>query len=136
MKDCVFCKIVSGEIPSFKVYEDDTVFAFLDINPLSKGHVLVLSKEHYENILEVPEEIYAHMAKIVKRISDKIQAVYKPEGILVNQNNGKRAGQEIMHIHIHVKPIYKDTTVFSEENHRKKFDNQKMKEIQKELAID
>ncbi|NLB12376.1 HIT family protein [Candidatus Dojkabacteria bacterium] len=136
MEDCIFCKIVNGEIPSFKVYEDDTVFAFLDINPLSKGHVLVLSKEHYENILEVPEDTYAHMAKMTKKISDKVQEVYKPEGILVNQNNGKRAGQQIMHIHIHVKPIYKDTMVFSEANHRKKFDDQKMKKIQKELAID
>ncbi|MFA7654694.1 MAG: HIT family protein [Candidatus Dojkabacteria bacterium] len=136
MEDCIFCKIVNGEIPSFKVYEDDTVFAFLDINPLSRGHVLVLSKEHYENILEVPEDTYAHMAKMTKKISDKVQEVYKPEGILVNQNNGKRAGQQIMHIHIHVKPIYKDTMVFSEVNHRKKFDDQKMKKIQKELAID
>ena len=136
MEDCIFCKIVNGEIPSFKVYEDDMVFAFLDINPLSRGHVLVLSKEHYENILEVPEDTYAHMAKMTKKISDKVQEVYKPEGILVNQNNGKRAGQQIMHIHIHVKPIYKDTMVFSEANHRKKFDDQKMKKIQKELAID
>ncbi len=136
MEDCIFCKIVNGEIPSFKVYEDDMVFAFLDINPLSRGHVLVLSKEHYENILEVPEDTYAHMAKMTKKISDKVQEVYKPEGILVNQNNGKRAGQQIMHIHIHVKPIYKDTMVFSEVNHRKKFDDQKMKKIQKELAID
>ena len=136
MEDCIFCKIVNGEIPSFKVYEDDMVFAFLDINPLSRGHVLVLSKEHYENILEVPEDTYAHMAKMTKKISDKVQEVYKPEGILINQNNGKRAGQQIMHIHIHVKPIYKDTMVFSEANHRKKFDDQKMKKIQKELAID
>lgn len=136
MEDCIFCKIVNGEIPSFKVYEDDMVFAFLDINPLSRGHVLVLSKEHYENILEVPEDTYAHMAKMTKKISDKVQEVYKPEGILINQNNGKRAGQQIMHIHIHVKPIYKDTMVFSEVNHRKKFDDQKMKKIQKELAID
>ena len=75
MEDCIFCKIVNGEIPSFKVYEDDTVFAFLDINPLSRGHVLVLSKEHYENILEVPEDTYAHMAKMTKKISDKVQEV-------------------------------------------------------------
>ena len=134
MEDCIFCKIVNGEIPSFKVYEDDTVFAFLDINPLSRGHVLVLSKEHYENILEVPEDTYAHMAKMTKKISDKVQEVYKPEGILVNQNNGKRAGQQIMQYIL--KPIYKDTMVFSEVNHRKKFDDQKMKKIQKELAID
>lgn len=75
------------------------------------------------------------MAKVTKKKSDKVQDVYKPEGILVNQNNGKRAGQQIMHIHIHVKPIYKDTMVFSEVNHRKKFDNQKMEKIQKELTI-
>ncbi len=135
MEDCIFCKIVNGEIPAFKIYEDEKVYAFLDINPLSEGHTLVLSKEHYENIFDVPEGIYTHMSKVVKMISTKISKVYKPEGLLINQNNGRKAGQIVDHIHIHVKPIYSDTKVFSEANHRKKFDDKKMKEIQKKLAI-
>jgi len=136
MEDCIFCKIVKGEIPSYKVYEDDKVFAFLDINPLSEGHTLVLPKEHYVNVLDVPEDIYAHMSKVVKRMAGKIQGEYKPEGILINQNNGRRAGQEIDHIHVHIKPIYEDTKVFRETNHRKKFEDEKMKKIQKELTLD
>lgn len=136
MEDCIFCKITKGEIPSYKVYEDDKVFAFLDINPLSEGHTLVLPKEHYVNVLDVPEDIYAHMSKVVKRIAGKIQEKYKPEGILINQNNGRRAGQEIGHIHVHIKPIYEDTKVFRETNHRKKFEEEKMKRIQKELTLD
>jgi diadenosine tetraphosphate (Ap4A) HIT family hydrolase len=86
--------------------------------------------------LDVPEDIYAHMSKVVKRMAGKIQGEYKPEGILINQNNGRRAGQEIDHIHVHIKPIYEDTKVFRETNHRKKFEDEKMKKIQKELTID
>lgn len=136
MEDCIFCKIVKGEIPAYKVYEDEKVYAFLDINPLSEGHTLVLPKEHYVNVLDVPEDIYAHMNRVVKRIADKIQEEYKPEGILINQNNGRRAGQEIDHIHTHIKPIYENTKVFSEINHRKQFDEEKMKEVQKNLTLD
>jgi len=136
MEDCIFCKIVKGEIPCYKVYEDDKVFAFLDINPLSEGHTLVLSKEHYVNVLDVPEDIYAHMGRIVKRIAKKIDEKYKPEGILINQNNGRRAGQEIDHIHVHIKPIYEDTEIFQGAGYRKKFKDEKMKRIQKELTLD
>ena len=136
MEDCIFCKIVKREIPAYKVYEDEKVFAFLDINPLSKGHTLVLPKEHYVNVFDIPEDLYAHMNRVVKRIADKIQEEYKPEGLLINQNNGKKAGQEIDHIHTHIKPVYEDTKVFSEMNHRKQFDEEKMKEIQKNLTLD
>ncbi len=136
MEDCIFCKIIKGQIPSYKIYEDDKVFAFLDINPLSEGHTLVLPKEHYVNVLDVPEDVYAHMGRVVKRIAEKIQQEYKPEGILINQNNGRRAGQEIDHIHVHIKPIYKDTETFQEASYRKKFEDEKMKRIQKELTLD
>jgi len=135
MDDCIFCKIVNGDIPAYKVYEDEKVYAFLDINPLSEGHTLVLPKEHYKDILEIPGELYGYMNEVVKKIADKIQEEYKPEGILINQNNGRKAGQEVDHIHVHIKPIYKDTKVFRETNHRKQFSEEKMREIQEELTI-
>ncbi len=135
MDDCIFCKIVKGDIPAYKVYEDERVYAFLDINPISKGHTLVLSKEHYGNILDVPSDLYGHMNEVVKKIAQKIQDEYEPEGILINQNNGRKAGQEIDHIHIHVKPIYEDTKVFREGNHRKQLPGDEMKEIQEDLSL-
>jgi histidine triad (HIT) family protein len=135
MSDCIFCKIVKGDIPAYKVYEDDKVYAFLDINPLSKGHTLVLSKEHYVNVLDVPGDLYGYMNEVVKELAQKIQDEYEPEGILINQNNGRKAGQEIDHIHVHVKPIYEDTKVFGEGNHRKHLSEDEMKEIQEDLSI-
>lgn len=135
MDDCIFCKIVKGDIPAYKVYEDGKVYAFLDINPLSKGHTLVLSKEHYVNVLDTPKELYGYMNEVVKTIAEKIQEAYEPEGILINQNNGRKAGQEIDHVHIHIKPIYEDTKVFREGNHRKKLSEKEMKDIQQDLSI-
>ncbi len=135
MDDCIFCKIVKGEIPCYKIYEDDKVISFLDIKPLSKGHALVLCKQHYENIFDIPLDTYEYMSGIVKKISMKLQEQYNPDGILINQNNGKRAGQEVPHMHVHIKPIYKDTKVFSEANHRKEFSKDEMLKIQEELTI-
>ena len=135
MDDCIFCKIVKGDIPSYKIYENEKVIAFLDINPLSKGHTLVLPKQHYVNILDLPEELYLHMSKIVKKISHHLNDKYKPEGILINQNNGKRAGQEILHAHIHIKPIYSDTQILSEIDLRKSFPKEEMDKFVKELSL-
>ncbi len=135
MDDCIFCKIVKGEVPCYKTYEDEKVFVILDINPLSKGHTLVLPRQHFENILDIPEDLYEYMSKIAKRVSQVIQDRYNPEGILINQNNGKRAGQEIPHIHIHIKPIYADTVVLSEVDYRKELPKDEMLKIQSELSF-
>ncbi|MBP6976081.1 HIT family protein [Candidatus Dojkabacteria bacterium] len=135
MDDCIFCKIVKGDIPCYKIYEDKKVIAFLDIKPLSKGHTLLLPKQHFENILDIPEDLYQYMSKIVKKVSQVIQDKYSPEGILINQNNGKRAGQEVPHIHVHIKPIYVDTTVFDEADHRKEFSQEQMNKVQEELSF-
>ncbi len=135
MDDCIFCKIVKGEIPCYKIYEDDRVLVFLDIRPLSKGHTLVLPKEHFKNILDISEGLYEYMSKIVKKVSQVIQDRYNPEGILINQNNGQRAGQEVPHIHVHIKPIYMDTKVFDEADHRKEFSQDEMNRIKEELSF-
>ena len=69
MDDCIFCKIIKGEIPCYKVYEDDKVIAFLDVNPLSKGHTLVMPKEHFETVLDIPSDLYSYLAQVVLRAS-------------------------------------------------------------------
>ncbi len=102
---CIFCKIVKGEILSTKLYEDSEALAFLDITPVNIGHTLVIPKKHFENILETPEEIMAHMMKVVKKISHGLEAL-KPDGVNINMNNKKAAGQVIFHSHIHVIPRF------------------------------
>lgn len=134
MDDCIFCKIIKGEIPSYKVYEDDKVFAFLDINPLSKGHTLVLPKEHFTDICDISEELLCEVHKISKLMVSRIQKKYSPLGFIINQNNGESAGQTIHHYHLHIKPVYKDTVVLNEADHRMKFSEEEMNGIVKDLV--
>ncbi len=102
--DCIFCKIVAGEIPSMKVYEDDRVLGFMDIMPLSKGHVLVIPKEHLDNIGETDPELYGHIASVICRISRAVQESFAPDGLNVQQLNGKAANQVVPHVHMHLVP--------------------------------
>lgn len=135
MNDCIFCKIVNGDIPSYKIYEDDRVFAFLDIKPLSKGHTLVLPKEHFENVFDIPKDLYAYMFEVAKNISANIKEKYEPEGIFINQNNGEMAGQSVPHIHIHVKPIYNESQKNKEEDKRMQLSTEDMEKICNDLKI-
>lgn len=104
MQNCIFCRIANGELGSQKVYEDDKVLAILDIRPVNRGHTLVITREHYENILEIPEDLIAHLYKIVKRVAEAQKRAFSPAGISVAQNNGSVAGQIIFHFHAHVIP--------------------------------
>lgn len=135
MNDCIFCKIVNGDIPSYKIYEDDRVFAFLDIKPLSKGHTLVLPKEHFENVFDIPKDLYAYMFEVAKNISANIKEKYQPEGIFINQNNGEMAGQSVLHIHIHVKPIYNESQKHKEEDKGMQLSTEEMEKICNDLKI-
>lgn len=103
MSDCIFCKIVKGELPSSKVYEDEKTLAFLDISPVNIGHTLVIPKEHFKNILETPEDIIAHMMRVVKKVSHGLEAL-TIDGINITMNNKEAAGQIVFHSHIHVIP--------------------------------
>lgn len=102
--ECVFCKIIKGEIPCTKVYEDDNVLAFLDISPINKGHTLVIPKEHHETLLDMPEELICSVSKAVKKISKAVKEGMESEGFNVLQSNFKAAGQEVPHYHIHIIP--------------------------------
>lgn len=100
----MFCKIVDGEIPSKKVYEDENVLAFLDANPVSKGHTLVIPKEHASDIHGTGDMEYMWPALV--KVSDALQDAFDPEGMNIAQNNGEAAGQEVFHMHFHITPIY------------------------------
>ena len=103
MEDCIFCKIIKGEIPSTKVYEDDKVLAFKDINPAAPIHVLVIPKKHIENVLEIDEENKEIASDIILAIN-KIarQLGIDKDGFRIINNCGKDAGQEVMHLHFHI----------------------------------
>lgn len=133
MSDCIFCKIVKGEIPSYRVKETDDVLVILDVNPLSKGHILVLPKEHYENIHDIPEDLLMKITSVVKEEAQKIKDRLKPEGIIIMQNNGAKAGQSVFHFHIHIKPVYEDTPVPKEVHLRKKLTEEEFTQICKTL---
>lgn len=101
---CIFCKIVSGEIPSNKIYEDDHILAFLDIRPVNPGHTLVIPKQHYQNLEEIPEAELQFLILAVKKIGASLKAKLKIEGYAVSANNDPSAGQEVPHLHFHIIP--------------------------------
>jgi histidine triad (HIT) family protein len=105
-EDCIFCQIVRKEAPSSVVYEDSDILAFMDIRPVSEGHTLIITKQHYENIFDTPEEQIAIAHKITQRIANAVKKVTKADGISIVQQNGKAAGQEVFHLHIHVIPRF------------------------------
>ena len=107
MENCVFCKIVRGGEPANRVYEDRDVMAFLDARPVNEGHTLVISKKHYENIFEIPDEELANQFKVVKKVATAIMESEKAEGIRIVQNNGSAAHQIIFHFHVHFIPEYR-----------------------------
>ena len=104
--ECIFCKIIAGELPSTKVYEDDDILAFMDIGPVIKGHTLVIPKKHYDPIMETPVEIIAKMMNVVQGIARAQVNGLKAEGVNIIQNNGRVAGQLVPHVHFHVIPRF------------------------------
>lgn len=110
MKDCncIFCKIIDGEIPSSTVYEDEDFRAILDIAPSHKGHTIVLPKYHAANLFELPDEIAAKALPVVKKIATAIKEATGCDGVNILQNNGEAAGQSVFHLHIHVVPRFKN----------------------------
>ncbi len=104
MEDCIFCKIIKGEIPSFKVYENDDVFAFMDINPILSGHTLIIPKRHAENIWEIPGEDLAAIHSASKKIAAAMKETLNPDGIALLQLNGRAVNQVVMHYHLHLIP--------------------------------
>lgn len=103
---CIFCKIINGEIPSKKVYEDDDVVAILDISQATKGHTLVLPKKHYANVLEIEDDAFIKVMNTTKMLAKKISKNLNAEGVNILNNCNEAAGQTVMHFHVHILPRY------------------------------
>lgn len=109
-EDCIFCKILAGEIPSATVYEDDSFKAILDVNPAARGHVIILPKTHAANLYELPDEEASKIMVVAKKIAIALKGTYHCDGINVLQNNGEASGQTVFHLHVHVIPRYTGDT--------------------------
>ena len=104
--DCIFCKIVKGEIPSTRILETDEAYSFLDINPINPGHLLVIPKKHFNTIFEIPDSTLAELMSCVKKLSEAVYKAVSAEGINILQNNYRAAGQLVDHAHFHVIPRF------------------------------
>ena|ERR1700693_1037925 len=102
--NCVFCKIVAGQIPCFKLFEDDETLAFMDINPAHDGHCLVLAKEHVPTLFEISDEAFAAVARSTRKVARAVNLAISPEGLNLVQANGEGAQQSVKHFHVHVLP--------------------------------
>ncbi len=102
--DCIFCKIVAGEIPSVKLYEDDRVLAFMDINPLNDGHLLIIPKAHAATINDITESDFLAVMSVTHRLAAAIREALNPDGINLLQLNGEAANQVVPHLHVHIVP--------------------------------
>jgi len=108
MSDCIFCKIVSKELPCYKIYEDNNFLAFLDIQPIAKGHTLIIPKKHYNTFAETPADLLAEMIQVVHKIGIAVKKTMKADGFNIGLNNGSAAGQIIIHTHFHIIPRFND----------------------------
>ncbi len=125
---CIFCNIISGEIPSYKVYEDDNFYAFLDISQATYGHTLVVPKQHFENLFAMPDFLLEKMLILVRDLASKIKTATNCKGINILNNNGEAAGQSIHHFHIHIIPRY-DNDNFSIKAIENKLNNEEFKAL-------
>ncbi|OLA10479.1 MAG: hypothetical protein BHW12_02535 [Coprobacillus sp. 28_7] len=125
---CIFCNIICGEIPSYKVYEDDNFYAFLDISQATYGHTLVVPKQHFENLFAMPDFLLEKMLILVRDLASKIKTATNCKGINILNNNGEAAGQSIHHFHIHIIPRY-DNDNFSIKAIENKLNNEEFKAL-------
>ena len=134
MSDCLFCKIIEGTIPSSQIYEDDSVFSFLDINPAAKGHLLVIPKRHTEILGDLQESEITALFNAIKKIEIAFSKAIDATGCNILMNYGKDAGQIIPHLHFHVIPRRKEDGVGISSWNPMKFSGEHLNEIAKEIA--
>lgn len=105
--DCIFCKIINGDVPSYTLFEDDMVKVFLDVNPMYNGHTLIIPKKHYKDLDDIDLETLSHILMIAKKIKKELEEKLNCDGVILTQNNGNV--QEVKHYHLHLIPSYKET---------------------------
>lgn len=108
MDDCLFCKIVAGEIPADKVYEDGEVLAFLDINPTNPGHTLVIPKEHYPDLAQTPSKVASSVMAVIPSLAKSVMKAVEAPAFNMGVNNGAQAGQMVFHTHFHIVPRFEN----------------------------
>ncbi|HDA8273522.1 HIT family protein [Staphylococcus aureus] len=136
MSETIFGKILTGEIPSFKVYEDDYVYAFLDISQVTKGHTLLIPKKASANIFETDEGTMKHIGAALPKVANAIKRAFNPDGLNIIQNNGEFADQSVFHIHFHLIPRYEndiDGFGYKWETHEDILDNDAKQQIAEQI---
>jgi len=136
MSDCIFCKILNGEIPSAKVYEDENVLAFLDISQVTKGHTLVIPKTHQANIYELTPDVASTLFSAIPKIANAINKAYHPIGLNLLNNNGEHAGQSVFHYHVHLIPRYGEGDGFGAvwKTHTSEYTQEDLQKVAKSIA--
>lgn len=137
MTETIFSKIIDGDIPSFKVYENDYVYAFLDISQVSKGHTLLIPKTPSPNIYETDAETMKHIGEALPNVANAIKKTFNPDGLNIIQNNGEYASQSVFHIHFHLIPRYKndiDGFGYHWETNESRIDDAQKAEIAAQIA--
>ncbi|MCC5802958.1 HIT family protein [Rossellomorea vietnamensis] len=136
MSDCIFCKIIDGEIPAMKVYEDEHVLAFLDISQVTKGHTLLIPKVHKENVYELTPDMASHLFSVAPKIANSIKAEFSPVGMNLLSNAGEEAGQSVFHFHMHFIPRYGNGDGFGAvwKTHNDDYSQEDLKEIAASIA--
>ena len=132
-ENCIFCKIIAGEIPSHTLYEDEQFKVILDVGPATKGHALILPKEHYANLYELPEDVAMNVMKLAKKMAQVMTDKLGCDGFNLVQNNGEVAGQTVFHFHMHLIPRYKDDGEILKYN-VKSFSQEELAEIKKQIT--
>ncbi|MDF2700991.1 MAG: hypothetical protein K0Q49_2555 [Haloplasmataceae bacterium] len=136
MTNCLFCKIINGDIPSVKIFENNDIIAFLDISQVTKGHTLVIPKHHYENVFQLDGDTIASIFRPIPKIAEAIKSAFNANGINIINNNGEVAGQTIFHYHVHIVPRYNEDDGFRAiyTNHMDKYSREDLVEFAKRIT--
>jgi histidine triad (HIT) family protein len=120
MPDCIFCRIVEGQLPAARVLETPEVLAFLDIAPVNYGHTLIIPKRHYQNFLDLPDELWKEMGQVSRRVAQALRTTLQAQGFNLGMNNFEAAGQVVFHAHLHLIPRYHNDglQLFPQESYR------------------
>ena len=133
-EDCIFCKLANGDIPTNSIYEDDEFKVILDASPATKGHALILPKNHFDNIYEVDDATASKIFPLAKKLASHMTEKLGCDGFNILQNNGEAAGQTVFHLHVHLLPRYKNETAILEWDHLE-FTDEEMSEIRDSLSM-
>lgn len=134
VEDCLFCKIIKGEVPSYKIYEDEDVIAFLDIFPFNNGHTVVVPAEHYTNFLDFSTEKMGKYFGVLQKVAIQLKEKLHADGINIVQNNFHAAGQAIFHMHFHLIPRWQDDKKISLKQPKQQATKEHLQELLKQIT--